>query len=699
MGTLYGRAPSRPRLLSRLGWRSKVAALVAIPALALAPQAATLVTSGSASAATAPPELPVAVTNNSGTADATYVYIIGHNTSTNQDGYIDGSGTFHAWSYPSSIPAGQPNPATPDFSIAGPGNGASEDIYLPQNIAGGRIYMSFGAKLQFFLTTNGLVQPAPWASGDPNQNTLFDWVEFTRSATGLDINTTMVDMFSVPFALSVTDTNGTTQSEGQLVSNGRANIFSQIAALGGSWPNLIYNDPTTGQPLRVIAPLHGIEASSFPSTFLDSYVSAVWSYYQSHTLTVSTGAATYTGTVSGSSFNFVDSTGAAIGSIAQPTTSQVFGCSGPLQPGGQPNETAILAVGAVVCAALNRGTLSTSSFAGSDTQPTSNASSFYTIATSNLYAKVMHQNSVDGKAYGFAFDDVAGFSTNINDGSTQSASITVSPFTGSTTTTTTAPSATTTTAPATTTTVAPQGYNNTGISADSNPGGANFDGGGWSYSATALANAGTSPGSTVASDGFNFTWPNVAAGSPDNWQAAGQTVSVGLPAGSSQLGILGAAGSASSSGSSGTATVNYSDGTSSTFTLLMPDWALGGGGDALPSGYTEAITSAYRNSSGGSQTLTMYVFATSVPINSAKTVTSVTLPSSVSSGNLHVFAFAGNGTGSTASCSGEGSAGADISADCFAASSGSPTVTATSDPSPSGVDANQVSQIANGVQL
>ncbi|HET9059104.1 MAG TPA: carbohydrate-binding protein, partial [Acidimicrobiales bacterium] len=226
-------------------------------------------------------------------------------------------------------------------------------------------------------------------------------------------------------------------------------------------------------------------------------------------------------------------------------------------------------------------------------------------------------------------------------------------FTGGTTTTapaatttTTAPATTTTTAPTTTTTTgtgANTSFNNTGISADSNPGGANFDGSGWSYSATALANAGVVPGSTVASDGFSFTWPNVAAGSPDNWQAAGQTVPLSIPAGSTQLGILGAAGAASSSGSSGTATVNYSDGTTSTFTMMMPDWALGGGGFSLPAGYTEAITSAYRNGSGGSQTLTMYVFATSVALNGSKTVVSVTLPSSVSSGNLHVFAFAGNG--------------------------------------------------------
>ncbi|HEY0933545.1 MAG TPA: beta-1,3-glucanase family protein, partial [Trebonia sp.] len=157
----------------------------------------------------------------------------------------------------------------------------------------------------------------------------------------------------------------------------------------------------------------------------------MWSYYSSHPLTVSTGSATYTGTVSGSSWVFKDSSGNMIGSLGQPSTSNVLGCNGPLQPPGQPNESAILAVGAIVCAALNRATLSTSSFRGSDSQPTSNSAAFYTQSSSNQYAKVMHANEVDGKAYGFPYDDVAGFSPSIDDATASSASVTVAPFQGS----------------------------------------------------------------------------------------------------------------------------------------------------------------------------------------------------------------------------------------------------------------------------
>jgi Beta-1,3-glucanase/Ricin-type beta-trefoil lectin domain len=404
----------------------KIAAAALCAALAgLAPVP---ILASSASAASS--ELPFVVTNNSGLNESAYIYIIGVNASTGQQGYVDGNGNFNPWSYPSSIPNG-PVPA-PAFGISGPTSGGSETLNLPPNVAGGRMYISFGAQLPFSLTTSGLVEPAPWTAGDPSQNILFDWAEFARnSSTGIDINTTMVDMFSVPLSVSVTNTSGSTQTEGQLVSGGRANIFSQIQSLGGNWLGLIYNSPSTGQPLRVISPFHGIANGVFSSTYLDSYTGAVWSYYSSHTLTVNTGSATYTGTTSGSSWTFKDSSGNVIGSLGQPSTSNVFGCNGPLQPSGQPNESAILAVGAIVCAALNRATLSTSSFQGSDSQPTSNSAAFYTQSSSDQYAKVMHANETDGKAYGFPYDDVAGFSPSIDDATASSASVTVAPFSGS----------------------------------------------------------------------------------------------------------------------------------------------------------------------------------------------------------------------------------------------------------------------------
>ena len=166
---------------------------------------------------------------------------------------------------------------------------------------------------------------------------------------------------------------------------------------------------------------------------------------------------------------------------------------------------------------------------------------------------------------------------------------------------------------------------------------ANLDGDGYSFSATALANAGLTPGATVTADGLSFTWPNVAACSNDNILAFGQTMLVNGTAGATTLGLLGIS---TNGGSQGTIVINYTDGTSSTATVSSNDWASSPG-----SGDTAVATMAYRNSiSGGSQSITMYVFATTVPVDSSKTVASINFPdvsNTIGSGNttaMHIFA-------------------------------------------------------------
>jgi hypothetical protein len=179
-------------------------------------------------------------------------------------------------------------------------------------------------------------------------------------------------------------------------------------------------------------------------------------------------------------------------------------------------------------------------------------------------------------------------------------------------------------------------YDNAGISDDSDTSCANYDGDGYSYSAQALAAAGLTPGGTVTADGLTFTWPDVASCEPDNILAAGQTMLVNAAAGASDLGLL----ESSTNGStSGTITITYSDGTSTTQPLSSSDWAAGPG-----SAETAVATMPYRNMmTGGSQQITMYVYATTVPIDPSKTVASITFPNvsnAVGSGTsaMHILA-------------------------------------------------------------
>ena len=113
-------------------------------------------------------------------------------------------------------------------------------------------------------------------------------------------------------------------------------------------------------------------------------------------------------------------------------------------------------------------------------------------------------------------------------------------------------------------------YDDTGTSPDNNQSCANYDGVGYSYSATALASAGLTPGASVSADGLTFKWTSGAPCSPDNILAAGQTMLVSGPAGCNTLGLLE---SSTDGGSQGTITINYTDGTSSTATVSASDWA------------------------------------------------------------------------------------------------------------------------------
>ncbi|WP_328618655.1 GH92 family glycosyl hydrolase [Amycolatopsis sp. NBC_00355] len=179
--------------------------------------------------------------------------------------------------------------------------------------------------------------------------------------------------------------------------------------------------------------------------------------------------------------------------------------------------------------------------------------------------------------------------------------------------------------------------NNAGISPDSDSSAANFDGGGWSYSADALAAAGATPGGTVTSDGIKFTWPSFPAGDPDNAVANGQTVNV--TGTGTRLALLGAG---SNGNAQGTLTITYTDGSKSTATIGTSDWTLGGGGAQPSFGNRIVLSTPYRNAAGSDpQQIRTMIFGTApITLDAGKTVASVTLPSNVSGGVLHVFAIA-----------------------------------------------------------
>jgi len=95
-----------------------------------------------------------------------------------------------------------------------------------------------------------------------------------------------------------------------------------------------------------------------------------------------------------------------------------------------------------------------------------------------------------------------------------------------------------------------------------------------------------------------------------------------------------------SSGAGGTATVTYTDGSTSEFTARFSDWRLNWGSYTPLPGTFPAVTMPYQNYRSGylRSVIPTYVFALDAPLTPGKTVRSITLPTSTG-GDMHVFAI------------------------------------------------------------
>ncbi|WP_223092869.1 beta-1,3-glucanase family protein [Dactylosporangium vinaceum] len=394
-------------------WKVLAAAATLAAAVPIA-----VIATATASQAVGPATLPVTVTNNTGRSGAVYLYVLGTNLSTGRLGYVNAAGTFNNW------PAGgsPPTPA-PDVSIGGPGNGGSVTLQVPRGLSG-RVYFSIGQRINFYLTPDGLVQPAPWAGGDSNRDILFDWSEFTYNNDGLWLNSSQVDMFAIPHAVTVTNSAGATKRTGDLVAGGRDAVINGIKAQS-AWAGSVYTR-SDGTVLRVLAPGKAAEAGLLSSTYYDGYINSAWSAYASKTLTVVPFAdqpnTKYFGRTSGTVMTFTNGSGQQVASFNRPSSGDVWGCAGNLFA---PNDQVVGPIARTLCAALIRGTLGTV-----DTQPSTNAAQFFQNSPADQYAKIIHANMADGKAYAFPFDDVGNFESLVNDGDPRSAGIVLTSFTG-----------------------------------------------------------------------------------------------------------------------------------------------------------------------------------------------------------------------------------------------------------------------------
>ncbi|MEU9394559.1 glycoside hydrolase family 64 protein [Streptomyces sp. NPDC048324] len=387
---------TRRKMLFALG-----GAAVAVPTIATIAPYALASQDGTAASAS----LPVTVVNNSGSFANTsvHLYVVGNLDGKQVRLTPDGAVA------PISLSDNGADGFT-DYAIPLSGSG---DTKLSLPYMSGRIYVSLGEKLKFKAVTDGngnaaLQYPAGWVASDPNYGILHDCAEFTYNAAGMFCNTTMVDMFSVPMSIRLTGEKD--QTTGALRDGGRAAAFAAVKQVE-EFARLVVGDT------RIIAPGHGLDAGLFAADYFAPYIDEVWSTYTGKDLKVTTNAGTFTGRVRGERLTF---DGPASVSFAKPSTRDVLFCDGNL---AAPNDGTTGPVAAVLGAGLNRSTLLTDT-----AQPATDPAAFYQGELTNHYAKAIHAATKDGKAYGFAFDDVADFASYIQDTRPTGFTLTLSAF-------------------------------------------------------------------------------------------------------------------------------------------------------------------------------------------------------------------------------------------------------------------------------
>jgi hypothetical protein len=254
---------------------------------------------------------------------------------------------------------------------------------------------------------------------DPNIDVTFDFMEMAIvPETGFFGNTTRVDQFGFPVTLRLQGLGGFDQTVGETAT--RASLFSAWASAVPAQFQGLAQAPYS--PYRIIAPAHAsFNAGKANANYLDAYIQGLWTKYASQTLTFTDQQGTFSGHVVGGKFQFTDGQGTYTIQRA-PTTAEALLGSGVLNDAtGQTPGTAgydkQLQIQAQMCAAINRHIVEDPAHWYTP--------GFFYATPSNSYSKFWHDHSLNSLAYGFAYDDVGGFSSSLHTAAPTIATVTV----------------------------------------------------------------------------------------------------------------------------------------------------------------------------------------------------------------------------------------------------------------------------------
>jgi len=269
---------------------------------------------------------------------------------------------------------------------------------FPTYLDSGRMYISYGSPLSIAINTDvngnvGIAFPNIENPSDPNINIYFDWIEFAVLNNQIWCNTTQVDQFGLPMAMELFQGSASSYS-----SFGKVGITESRAAIMSEYNAAV---PAAFQGLagtyRILAPLHGSFGAGLANgNYFDSYVNSVWSQYTNSSLSLSIGAAVYTGKVgSDNRLAFTTPGNSTVYFVGKPTSQAVWGGLGQLATGNSVE----LQLEAQICAAFHRHVID-------NPANLTNVSAYYGAAPTDYFSKFWHAHSINGRAYGFCYDDV-----------------------------------------------------------------------------------------------------------------------------------------------------------------------------------------------------------------------------------------------------------------------------------------------------
>ena len=330
-----------------------------------------------------------------------YYCILGYNTN-NQLVYVDKNGNQNiATLDKNTIPKGDRMCADICYSLE-----ESNFVYMP-DIISGRMYIGYGE--QVYITFNqaadgriGYAGPDLNNPTDPNQDVLFEFLEFTIKNKEYWGNTSRVDYFTFPIVTRLFGYDGYDGGQYYDKYDRTVGDVGTRDELFNAFKNEVPNEfKTLVTDKRIMAPCKmTFNEGQIYGHYFDNYVNEFWSKYSNEDLVFTCDAGTFRGRVSGDSMRFTADGDSSTYYVYKPTTQDVLEGKGNFNRGSSRE----LVIEAQLCAAFNRGVA---------TQPNNfnNEAQYYQNSVANFYAGFFHRHAIDGKAYGFCYDDVFDKST------------------------------------------------------------------------------------------------------------------------------------------------------------------------------------------------------------------------------------------------------------------------------------------------